>query len=70
MADLHIKKGTRRFHQEPGHGVLYQVLTRQDAEAFAALLSGWLRQCAGLRPAHLETSHRHPARARDRLIRS
>lgn len=50
---LPIKKGTRRFYEVPGYSVFYQVLSRMDPEAFAALLSGWLAQCAGTLAAAL-----------------
>ena len=50
---LPLKKGTRRFYQVPGYGVFYQVLTRMDPEAFAALLTGWLQARAGALPAAL-----------------
>jgi hypothetical protein len=49
---LPLKKGTR-FHQVPAYGVFYAVLTRMDAEAFAALLSQWLRARAGTLPQSL-----------------
>jgi hypothetical protein len=47
------KPGTRRFHQVPGYGVFYSVLTRMDPEAFATLLNGWLQSQAGRLPAAL-----------------
>jgi predicted transposase YbfD/YdcC len=47
------KKGTRAFYSVPGYGVFYEVLTRMDSEAFAALLSGWLQERAGLLPQAL-----------------
>ena len=50
---LPIKKGTRRFYEVPGYSVFYEVLTRMDPEAFAALLSGWLTQQAGALPGVL-----------------
>jgi hypothetical protein len=50
---LPVKRGTKRFYQVPGYGVFYQVLTRMDPEAFAALLSGWLVQRAGTLPQAL-----------------
>ena len=52
---LHLprKQGTRRFHQVPGYDVFYQVLTRMDPEAFAALLTGWLQAHHGQLPAAL-----------------
>jgi Domain of unknown function (DUF4338)/DDE_Tnp_1-associated len=51
--NLPLKKGTNRFHQVPGYDVFYQVLTRMDPEAFAALLTGWLRHHHGQLPAAL-----------------
>jgi len=47
------KKGTRAFYKVPGYDVFYQVLTRMDAEVFAALLTGWLGSRAGTLPAAL-----------------
>jgi hypothetical protein len=47
------KKGTRAFYRVPGYDVFYQVLTRMDPEAFAKLLSQWLRSRAGTLPAAL-----------------
>jgi Domain of unknown function (DUF4338)/DDE_Tnp_1-associated len=47
------KKGTRAFYKVPGYDVFYQVLTRMDPEAFAALLTQWLRSRAGALPAAL-----------------
>lgn len=47
------KKGTRAFYKVPGYDVFYQVLTRMDPEAFAALLTQWLRSRAGTLPAAL-----------------
>ena len=47
------KKGTRAFYKVPGYGVFYAVLTRLDAESFAALLTGWLRARAGTLPQAL-----------------
>lgn len=47
------KKGTRAFYEVPGYGVFYQVLTRMDPEAFAALLNGWLQSRAGTLPQAL-----------------
>jgi Domain of unknown function (DUF4338)/DDE_Tnp_1-associated len=46
------KHGTR-FHQVPGYGVFYAVLTRMEAEAFAALLNQWLLARAGTLPQAL-----------------
>ena len=43
----------KAFHQIPGYAVFYQVLTRLDSAAFAALLSGWLQARAGLLPLAL-----------------
>jgi hypothetical protein len=50
--NLPRKNGTR-FYQVPGYGVFYQVLTRMDPEAFAALLTDWLQARAGRLPAAL-----------------
>ena len=50
---LPLKKGTRAFHQAPGYGVFYQVLTRLDPEAFAAVLNPWLQSRAGTLPQAL-----------------
>ncbi len=50
---LPLKKGTRAFHEVPGYGVFYQVLTRMDPEAFAALLNNWLQTRAGTLPQAL-----------------
>jgi hypothetical protein len=50
---LPLKRGTKRFHQVPGYDVFYQVLTRMDPEAFAALLTGWLQAHHGQLPAAL-----------------
>lgn len=47
------KKGTKAFWQVPSYSVFYQVLTRMDPEAFAQLLSGWLRTRAGSLPGAL-----------------
>jgi hypothetical protein len=47
------KSGTRAFYKVPGYGVFYAVLTRMDAEAFAVLLSQWLRDRAGTLPQAL-----------------
>lgn len=47
------KKGTRAFYKVPGYDVFYQVLTRMDPEAFAGLLTDWLRSRAGTLPAAL-----------------
>ena len=49
---LPFKKGTR-FYQVPAYGVFYAVLTRMDAEAFAARLSQWLLARAGTLPQSL-----------------
>jgi len=51
--NLPRKKGTRAFHQVPGYGVFYQVLTRLDPEAFATALTAWLQARAGTLPAAL-----------------
>jgi hypothetical protein len=50
---LPCKKGTRAFHEVPGYGVFYQVLTRMDPEAFATLLNGWLQSRSGTLPQAL-----------------
>ena len=47
------KSGTRAFYKVPGYGVFYAVLTRMDAEAFAARLSQWLLSRAGTLPQAL-----------------
>jgi hypothetical protein len=47
------KEGTRAFYKVPGYGVFYAVLTRMDAEAFAARLSQWLLSRAGTLPQAL-----------------
>jgi len=47
------KKATRAFHEVPGYGVFYQVLTRMDPEAFATLLNGWLQSRSGTLPQAL-----------------
>lgn len=47
------KKGTRAFYSVPGYGVFYEVLTRMDPEAFAALLTDWLQSRAGTLPQAL-----------------
>jgi hypothetical protein len=52
-AGLPRKHGTRAFYKVPGYGVFYQLLSRLDAEAFAALLSQWLREHAGALPQAL-----------------
>ena len=46
------KPGTR-FWQVPGYKVYYELLARLDNEAFATLLTGWLRERAGELPAAL-----------------
>ena len=50
---LPLKKGTRAFHEVPGYGVFYQVLTRMDPEAFATRLNDWLCHRAGTLPQAL-----------------
>jgi hypothetical protein len=50
---LPLKKGTRAFYQVPAYGVFYQLLTRMDPEAFAALLNDWLLSRAGTLPQAL-----------------
>jgi hypothetical protein len=51
--NLPLKRGRKRFHQVPGYDVFYQVLTRMEPEAFAALLTGWLQAHQGQLPAAL-----------------
>ena len=50
---LPIKKGTRRFYEVPTYSVFYEVLTRLDAQRFAALLSSWLSAQHGALPGAL-----------------
>jgi hypothetical protein len=50
---LPLKKGTRAFHEVPGYGVFYQVLTRMEPEAFATGLNEWLLRQAGTLPQAL-----------------
>jgi hypothetical protein len=50
---LPIKHGTRRFYEVPSYSVFYQVLTRLDPEAFAAVLSAWMSAHAGTLPSAL-----------------
>jgi hypothetical protein len=50
---LPLKKGTKGFRKVPGYDVFYQVLTRMDPEAVAALLSSWLSSQAGSLPQAL-----------------
>jgi hypothetical protein len=50
---LPLRKGTRAFHEVPGYGVFYQVLTRMDPEAFATRLNAWLQSQAGRLPQAL-----------------
>jgi len=50
---LPVKQGTRAFHEVPGYGVFYQVLTRMDPEAFATRLNEWLQGRAGTLPQAL-----------------
>jgi hypothetical protein len=47
------RKSNTRFWQTPSYKVYYEVLRRLDNEAFAALLSDWLRERAGELPAAL-----------------
>lgn len=47
------KKGTRAFYEVPGYSVFYEVLTRLDPAAFAALLSEWLTAHHGELPGVL-----------------
>lgn len=53
LLGLPRKKGTQAFYEVPGYGVFYQVLTRLDNEAFAALLHDWLQARAGTLPQAL-----------------
>jgi len=50
---LPLKRGTRAFHEVPGYGVFYQVLTRMDPEAFATRLNDWLKSQTGTLPQAL-----------------
>jgi hypothetical protein len=50
---LPLKKGARRFYEVPTYSVFYEVLTRMDADAFAALLSDWLGEQQGALPGAL-----------------
>jgi hypothetical protein len=50
---LPLKRGTSAFHQVPGYGVFYQVLSRLDPEAFASRLNDWLLAHAGTLPQAL-----------------
>ena len=65
---LPIKKGTRRFHEVPAYGVFYQVLTRMDPEAFAALLNGWLSSRAGALPQALWPGRQNDPRPSSALL--
>lgn len=47
------KKGTRAFHSVPAYGVFYEVLTRMNAQSFAALLTDWLQSRVGTLPQAL-----------------
>jgi hypothetical protein len=47
------RKSNTRFWRTPGCKVYYEVLRRLDNEAFAALLSDWLRERAGELPVAL-----------------
>jgi len=53
LLGLPLRKGTRAFYEVPRYGVFYQVLTRLDSEAFAALLTDWLQARAGTLPQAL-----------------
>ena len=50
---LPLKKGSRRFRQVPSYSVYYDLLAQVDAEALAAVLTGWLRSQAGSLPGAL-----------------
>ena len=50
---LPLKRGTRAFHEVPGYGVFYQVLTRMNPEVLATRLNGWLQSRAGTLPQAL-----------------
>lgn len=53
LLGLPRKMGCKAFWQVPGYSVFYEVLTRLDAEAFAARLVGWLQAHAGQLPSAL-----------------
>ena len=53
LLGLPRKAGTKAFYQVPAYAVFYQVLTRLDSEAFAALLLAWLQARAGTLPQAL-----------------
>lgn len=53
LLGLPLKAGTKAFYQVPAYSVFYQVLTRLDSEAFAALLVDWLQARAGTLPQAL-----------------
>lgn len=50
LLGLPRRKGTHAFYQVPSYTVFYQVLTRLDATAFAALIDQWLQTRAGTLP--------------------
>lgn len=47
---LPFKRGSRKVRELPSYSVYYQLLSRLDLDAFAAVLSGWLQQRAGELP--------------------
>lgn len=53
LLGLPRKPGTQAFYQVPGYSVFYQLLTRMDPEAFATILSDWLRAHAASLPQAL-----------------
>lgn len=53
LLGLPRRASTKAFYEVPAYGVFYQVLTRLDNEAFAALLSEWLQARAGTLPQAL-----------------
>jgi len=53
LLGLPRKKNTRAFYQVPTYTVFYQVLTRLDSAAFAALIDEWLQTRAGTLPQAL-----------------
>ena len=53
LLGLPRKKGAKAFWQVPSYSVFYDLVSRMDAERFAALLSGWLQARAGQLPQAL-----------------
>lgn len=53
LLGLPRKKTTQAFHQVPTYSVFYALLTRLDAEAFAAHVHGWLQAQADALPQAL-----------------